>query len=218
MCFSATASFATAAVTGIVGIFSLAKVNERRELPLAAAPIFFALQQGMEGLLWLTLALAPDGWTSTVLTSLFLFFAQVFWPVYAPIAVFLIEPQASRRALMLLCLAVGISVGTYLFWWILTHWHVATIMDDHLVYVTEYPETATIGTAYLVATAFCPMLSSRRPVVVLGIVMLIGLIVAYVFYWQAFVSVWCFFAAIASVTILSHFEWSRRQRLRVARV
>ena len=36
------------------------------------------------------------------------------------------------------------------------------------------------------------------------------------FYWEAFVSIWCFFAAAASVVILCHFEWERRQRLHVA--
>jgi hypothetical protein len=42
------------------------------------------------------------------------------------------------------------------------------------------------------------------------------LVVAYAFYWEAFISVWCFFAAVASVAILCHFEWSRRSRLRSA--
>jgi hypothetical protein len=45
---------------------------------------------------------------------------------------------------------------------------------------------------------------------------LAGSALAYVFYWEAFVSVWCFFAAAASVVILLHFERSRRARLRRA--
>jgi hypothetical protein len=53
-------------------------------------------------------------------------------------------------------------------------------------------------------------------VVVLGAVIFVGIVVAYAFYWEAFVSVSCFFAAAASVVILCHFEWSRRQHLRVA--
>jgi len=43
-----------------------------------------------------------------------------------------------------------------------------------------------------------------------------GLVVAYAFYWEAFISVWCFFAAAASVAILCHFEWLRRSSLRIA--
>jgi hypothetical protein len=40
--------------------------------------------------------------------------------------------------------------------------------------------------------------------------------VAYVLYWEAFVSVWCFFAAAASAVILWHFELSRRRSFRMA--
>jgi len=53
-------------------------------------------------------------------------------------------------------------------------------------------------------------LSSHRTVTTLGFILLVGSVVAYVFYWEAFVSVWCFFAATASGVILFHFEAARR--------
>jgi len=58
--------------------------------------------------------------------------------------------------------------------------------------------------------------SSQRTVVVLVAIVLAGLVVAFALYWEVFVSVWCFFAAAASVTVLCHFEWSRRRRLQTA--
>jgi hypothetical protein len=216
MCFSATASFVTAGVTAVVGIVSLSKINEPRELPLAATPLLFTLQQCIEGLLWLDLPLAPYGSISTGLTFLFLFFAEVFWPVFAPIAVFLIEPSERRRHLMLLWLAVGVSVGGYLLWSILSRPHGAAILEGHIVYVTEYRHSDAVGIAYLAATSLPLLLSSQRTIVALGAVILVGSATAYIFYWEAFVSVWCFFAAAASILILGHFEWSRLRRLRIA--
>jgi hypothetical protein len=198
MCFSAAASFGTAGVTGAIGIVSLTRAREPRELALAATPLFFALQQGLEGLLWLDLPIAPDGSMTTGLTFLFLFLAEVFWPVYAPIGVLLIEPDESRRRVMLLCLAAGMGVGAYLFWSLLTRSHSAAILDDHIVYVTQYSQSYAVALAYLAATALPPLLSSRRVVTLLGAIVLVGSIVAYVLYWEAFVSVWCFFAAGAS--------------------
>ena len=121
MCFSATTSFVTAGLTGAIGIVALTRVNERRELPLAATPLLFAFQQGIEGLLWLNLPVAPDDSLSATLTFLYLFFAEAFWPLYAPIAVWLIEPSEYRRHLMVVCMGVGAGVGIYLFWWILGH-------------------------------------------------------------------------------------------------
>ena len=216
MCFSAPASFITAGITGAIGIVALARVNSPRELPLAATPLLFALQQSVEGLLWLNLAPAPDGALASALTFLYLFFAETFWPIYAPFAVWLIEPVERRRHLMVACLGVGTSVGAYLLWRILGHPHLATIVDGHIVYVTEYRQSDLVEFAYLAATGVPLLLSSHRTVVVLGAIVLTGLVVAYAFYWEAFVSVWCFFAAAASVAILCHFEWSRRTRLRTA--
>jgi hypothetical protein len=216
MCFSATASFVTAGVTGAVGVAALARAQEPREWPLAAMPLLFALQQGIEGLLWLSLPSAPDGATATGLTFAFLFFALVFWPVYAPAAATLVEPGERRRQLMLVCLAAGTGVGALLFWSLLARAHGAVIRDGHIVYTTEYEHAKAIGAVYLAATALAFFLSSRPAVFLLGAIVLAGSALAYVFYWEAFVSVWCFFAAAASVVILLHFERSRRARLRRA--
>jgi hypothetical protein len=216
MCFSATASFVTAGLTGSIGIVSLTRVNAPRELPLALTPILFALQQGIEGLLWLEIPVAPSGWAAGSLTLLYLLFAQVLWPVYAPSAVYLIEPSQGQRRIMLVCLAVGVVVSGCLLWSILTESPGAVVRDYHVVYVTGQRSPMALALAYLVATSLPPLLSSRRTVAALGVLVLLGSIVAYVFYWRELVSVWCFFAAAASVVILCHFERSRRQRLRIA--
>jgi uncharacterized protein DUF6629 len=211
MCFSPTASFTTAGLTAVVGFVSLSRVGAPREMPLAATPLLFALQQAIEGLLWIDLPLAPGGSLATGLTLAFLFFAEVFWPVYAPIAALLIEPSWRRRRLMLLCFALGVGIGARFLWWILAHPHDAVISDGHIVYLTEYRFSEPVALAYLAATGLPLVLSSHRIVVALGSVILVGSAVAFVAYWEAFVSVWCFFAAAASALILGHFEWSRRQ-------
>ena len=65
MCFSATASFTAAAIVGSIGAVTLwkaARLRDRALLPIAAFPVLFALQQTVEGLLWLELArTAPSG-------------------------------------------------------------------------------------------------------------------------------------------------------------
>jgi len=58
------------------------------------------------------------------------------------------------------------------------------------------------------------MLSSWRTVAMPGAIVMAGCITAYILYWEAFASVWCFFAAGASVVILGHFEQSRRRLMR----
>jgi hypothetical protein len=101
MCFSAAASFLTAGLTGTIGAVALAQTTERRQWPLATIPMLFALQQAAEGLLWLTLPVAPDSSPADLLVTLYLLFAEVFWPVYVPLAVLILEQDKKRRHLML---------------------------------------------------------------------------------------------------------------------
>jgi hypothetical protein len=216
MCFSATASFVTAGLTGTAGIVALTRLTTWREIPLATVPIFFAIQQSIEGSLWLVLPSDPQGPVAAGLTLAFLLFAEVVWPIFAPFAVWLIEPRPWRRWPMLACVATGVAVGLYLLWWILTHTHASTIIYNHIDYVTEARHSDAIGVAYLVATCLPMVFSSRRTLIVLGVIVLTGSVTAHIFYWEAFTSVWCFFAAAASIVILGHFEHSRRRRVRIA--
>lgn len=217
MCFSATASFITAAATGVVGAFALTRASRPRELPLAAMPLVFAFQQAVEGALWLELPVAPEAPIATTLTLVFLLFAQVFWPIYAPVAVMLVEPGRKRRTLLLLCLAAGISIALYLFSSLLAQSQTAVVRNGHIVYAAEYRHSDLVFLIYLAATSLPFMLSSRRMILAVGFVIAAGSIASYVFYWEAFVSVWCFFAAAASVLLLWHFERLRKHHLRAAR-
>jgi len=205
MCFSATASLVTAAATGAVGIATLTKVDNAREVPLAAMALFFSAQQAAEGWLWLTLAADPEGTTSLALTRTFLAFALVFWPIFAPTAALLIEAVPVRRRIMQVCLAIGVVVAAYFVYALSGGTHRAIIDGGHIVYHTGAAAPVPIGGLYLLATAVALAVSSHRAVGLLGAIVFFGSITAYLFYWEAFVSVWCFFAAASSVVVLGHF-------------
>jgi uncharacterized protein DUF6629 len=213
MCFSATASFVSAGIIGAVGLAALSRTQTPREWPLAAVPLVFAAQQGVEGLLWLQLPVAPDGATATALTYLYLLFAEVLWPVYAPIACLLIEPSSRRRLAMSVCLIVGAAVSFYYLQTILAAPHAARIVGHHVTYITEHDVSHLMGTLYVVATGGVIALSSHRAMMTLAAVVIAGAYVSYMLYWDSFISVWCFFAAAASVIILFQFERSHRRRL-----
>jgi len=216
MCFSATASFVAAGATALIGGATLYRVDRPRALLLASMPIVFAVQQGIEGALWLTLPVSASSVLVSNLSFLFLFFAYVFWPIYVPITILLLEPTRRLRRSLLLCLVIGLALGAHLFWWLLTHRHAASIQEHHIVYETGYRATVPVALAYLSATGLPLVLSSRRWVLSLGVVILVGSIVAYLFYWDAFVSVWCFVAAAASAVIFGHFQWMHSVRFRHA--
>ena len=218
MCFSPLASFSTAGLTGVIGVVCLLRTTKVRELPLAATPLVFAIQQAIEGALWLTLPTAPHGPMAAALTLAFLVFALVFWPVYAPAACLWLEPETRRRRVLLACLAIGICVAGYLGWRAMAGPRDAIIVGSCIVYQMPGGHPLWLGAAYMVATTLPLIASSRRILRALGAVTLVGSIVAYIFYWQAFLSVWCYFAAAGSTVILAHFEWARRTGARILRV
>ncbi len=212
MCFSVTSSFLAAGVTGAVGAAAVSRVSQPSQLPLAAVPLFFAAQQVVEGALWLTLPVAPDGPVSTTLTYLFLLFAKAFWPFFVPFAVLLVEPESIRRRVLIALCGIGTGVAIFFLGSILTYNHSAHILGGHLVYSAEPHLSETVRLAYLLTTCIAPMFSSYRAVQLLGLIVTAGSVITFFFYWDAFTSVWCFFAAAASVVILAHFERARREQ------
>lgn len=206
MCFSATASFAAAAVTGVLGLMTLGRAHGRAQFVLAATPMIFAVQQAIEGTLWLALESGAGGGIVTNLTYAYLFFAEAWWPVFVPVAVLLVEPDERRRRFIMLTLGVGVTVGAYLFWIVFSAQPRAAIIDDHLVYAVGRPSAFIAQPAYLFATVAPLLLSSQRVLKALGLVVLVGAVTAYLLYTAAFVSVWCFFAAVASAVLVYHFS------------
>lgn len=205
MCFSAPASFIAAGLTGFVGIACVTKARETREMPLAAMPMLFSIQQTIEGLLWLELPVAPHGPQASLLTLAFLVFAKVLWPAYAPLAAGLVEPDPVRRRAMLALAVGGVAVGAYFLSDIVANERDAWILGGHIVYDSQPEVSWSFGAVYLLATCGAPLLSSHPAIRALGAVVLAGALVTWVFYWQAYSSVWCFFAALASGLCFYHF-------------
>jgi hypothetical protein len=213
MCFSATASFATAGLAATLGLVALGRKPHRHEGLLAGMPLFFAVQQAAEGALWLALERGGDAREIADLTLFFVFMAEAFWPAYASFAVYRAERDRQRARLIRMCLATGIALSLYLIWGVISRPQKAEIELGHIVYQAEFAYPQLLGLIYLGTTGLPMLLSSQRVVALLGAVVTMGSATAFLFYTEAYISVWCFFAAASSGLIVFHFERARRQRL-----
>ena len=97
MCFSASASFGVGVVLSVIGVASIRKVESKAHIYFASIPIIFAIQQFSEAFLWLSLADPVDASLKTSTTYIFLFFAQVLWPIWVPFSVLKMEPDVRKR-------------------------------------------------------------------------------------------------------------------------
>lgn len=182
----------------------LRNVRSRRELLFAAFPALFALQQFIEGLLWLLLkSNKPHPTLAYGLTLAYLTFAYSFWPILCPISVYAIEynPKGMRKQAFRLLITLGCLTGGYLLFFILKNPIHASVLNCSIRYDTHLSGPQWFTGIYLLATILPYFLSSHRSILIFGIPNLFLCGVAYVFYNSAFISVWCFFAAIVSMSL-----------------
>jgi len=211
MCFSATASFTAATLLLGVGTLTLRSARGPRELPFAAIPMLFAIQQLSEGVIWLTFRYeAPQ--VNALMTYVYSFFSHVLWPVYVPVAVLLMEPSRWRRRALLTFVIAGAAVGAYLLYFLVAFPIVSRPIGQHIEYISPHFFVAAVMTLYLLSTTFSPILSTYRMLKVFGVLALSSFAAAYFFYATWFISVWCFFAAVLSAVVYLHFALRRTER------
>jgi hypothetical protein len=211
MCFSATASFSLAAATAVVGVATLYQVQRPREIALAAVPLLFALQQAVEGLLWLELSGAADRAAIAALAFAFLLFAEVLWPVYAVLAVLLVEPDHRRRAILCAVVAAGAALSLYLLSGLLSEPPAAIVRGHSIAYSRSSGVFSWQQVAYVIITVGGPVVSSHRIIRLFGVALAISFAITAYAYTATLISVWCFFAAANSTLLYWHFRGAARQ-------
>jgi hypothetical protein len=204
MCFSASASFTASALLFGMGALALYQTQHRRERLFAAMPIWFALQQFVEGLLWIGFK-HPTPWLTQLTTPVFAFFSHVWWPIYVPLAVLLLEPAGRRRQALWVFSLAGLVLGGALLTVLLTYPVQARVSGQHIEYLSPHFRPGLTMGVYLLTTTVSPMLSSHRLVRWFGVLSLLAFVAVYAAWATWFISVWCFFAALLSGVVCLHF-------------
>ena len=216
MCFSMGASFGASAVLGVVGVLAIRRTTSNTQLLLAAIPFVFSLQQFCEGLVWLSLTNpAYAGWTDRAAHA-FLFFAEVLWPVWGPLAVLMIEQRAGRRMTLRVVSVLGLLVGLYLAWRLMFFPVQTSVIGHHIRYEQYFPLTKFWFAAicYFVPTVMPFFISSTRKMWIMGVSVLASYVVTHLFYGEYLTSVWCFLAAVISIEVFLIVRAPRRYRPR----
>ena len=204
MCFSATASFVSGSILTVAGAISLSSAKEKKQKLFAAIPLIFGAQQFLEGLLWLVLPDPSNKESIELLTLLFLFFAQVVWPLWVPLSVWVYEEDAKRKNTLLLFLGIGIIVSGYLAYCLINFDVAAVMKEHHIQYQLSFIQKIVpiSGWLYFVTTVIPPFISTCHRMRILGTIIFLSYVVSKVYFNDYLISVWCFFAAILSVLVI----------------
>src|SRR3989338_11477853 len=206
MCFSASASFIAGSALSAVGVVTLKKAKRKAEIPFAMIPLLFGIQQITEGFVWLSFRL-DTSWFNTIMTYTYSLFSHVLWPIFVPISVGLLETVSWRKKVLLLFKFMGIAVGLYLLYFLVKFSITSRVINESIVYNSPHFYIIPVLIFYFAATCISSLFSSHKIINIFGIIALLSAAVAYGFYAESFISVWCFFAAILSVIILLYFYY-----------
>jgi len=205
MCFSATANFVGSTVLAGVGVVTLTKVKHRRELLFAALPVLFAIHQFIEGFVWLGLdgILSPK--VAHNMGAAFMLYAQGLLPFILPLSVILFEVDAKSRRRMQPFLILGSLTALYILWALTAYPTQVFVKGNSIVYVNQATNNEAVAVLYVIVTCGSLLFSKIKDMVIFGIANLAILLAVMAFKRYAFTSLWCAYAALASVIILAYF-------------
>jgi hypothetical protein len=203
MCFSPEASFAGGIIISTIGVATITKVHKTSQVLFASIPLFFGIQQIVEGTLWLTIPTPEFTGIKEIATYIFLVMADFLWPVMIPLSVLFMEKDAKRKRILRILLGMGIVLSIYYAFCLIFFNVSPEIKGYHIYYKTDFPEALSMPAfiVYLVVTITPLFVSSIKRTYLMGILMFLSCLVTAIFFTQYLTSVWCFFAALLSAVI-----------------
>jgi len=210
MCFSATASFGISVALVPVGLYCLKKaaILKKPYWLFASIPLFFAIQQFFEGLVWLAVE-SDDGARARLMALGFIFFSHLFWMIWIPLSCYAVESSELKRKFYLFLAVFGVVHGLLMYvpLWMHPHWLTAVIAGHSIQYhvaLLQDEYIPLIGMQMLYALiVLVPLLTADdRHIRLFGTFIVVSLAITTLYFDYALISVWCFFAAILSFYIL----------------
>jgi hypothetical protein len=212
VCFSAVANFTGSGVLATIGVLTLTRVKHRRELLFASLPTLFAVHQFTEGFVWLGLDGVLSPAVTQAMAAAFMLYAQGLLPFLLPLSVLLFEPDARSRRRMLPFLVVGCLTALYILWALIAYPTQTFIRANSIVYINPATNNSVVAVLYVIATCGSLLFSKVKDMVIFGLTNVAILLVVMAVKRYAFTSLWCAYAAVASVIILAYFWKSHGER------
>ncbi len=214
MCFSASASFISSTLLVSSGIYCISKVIQSHHyfyFPIASIPLLFGIQQAWEGMLWLSFnENSPQG--MKIYAFGFLFFSHFLWLFWMTIAALMVETRKRFKYILTGLGILGFLYGVFLYLplFFRPHWLSVNVLNGSIRYQIRVISTNIIHPyigifLYIVVSLTGLFLSNNKWLNYLGLMLVAAFIFTEFFFDYAFISVWCFFAAIISLYLISLF-------------
>jgi len=132
-------------------------------------------------------------------------YAQGLLPFLIPLSVLVFESDVKSRRRMLPFLVIGGLTTLYMLWALTAYSLQVFIENDSIVYLNSATNHTAVAVLYIIATCGSLFFSKVKDMVIFGAANLAILLAVMAVKRYAFTSVWCAYAAVASVIILAYF-------------
>ncbi len=109
-------------------------------------------------------------------------------------------------------LVLGGGTTLYILWALTAFPTEIYIKANTIVYMNQATNNTAVGVLYVIATCGSLFFSKIRPMIIFGVANLVILLAVMEVKRYAFTSLWCAYAAVASVIILAYFWKSHASR------
>ncbi|MBI5626392.1 MAG: hypothetical protein HY935_04225, partial [Nitrosomonadales bacterium] len=181
----------------------------------ALIPVLFGFQQTFEGRVWQELD-AGNATAAVPFALGFHFFSHFLWLWWLPLCSYLVEPDKTSKTGMLRkrviggCVTFGAFAGTVVYSVMLLHpaWMSVAVREHSIVYnfFVPFPSPIhipiTLAALYALTILVPLFFSSHRQVRIFGGLVALSMVLASEVFGYAYISVWCFFAAVLSLYLV----------------
>ncbi len=204
MCFSVEADLVAGAVVTAIGVDAIRQVQEPAERALASLPVCLGVHLLVEAFVWWGVDGQVSPLAGRVATQAYLAFALCVLPLLVPLAVRAVEADLRRRRVLVGLAAVGIALaGVYLVRLLRAPVDVR-VQGHHLVYGLDMAHGGLFAAVYALVACGSPLCSSQRNLVRLGAANVVAVAALIWLQSTALTSLWCAWAAVASLVIVAH--------------
>jgi hypothetical protein len=210
MCFSAEADVVSGLVVTAIGVDTLRQVQRPEERALGALPVLLGAHLLVEAVVWqgLTGDVAPS--TGRLAMWIYLAIAVCVVPVLVPFAVRAVETDVGRRRAMGWLGAVGAALALVYLAALVQGPVDVHIEQNHLAYRLNMEHGGLLAAIYAVVACAPSLLSSHQRIVTFGVANLAAVAGLAWLQTSALTSLWCAWAAVASLAIAAHLRREHR--------
>ena len=198
-------NFLFSGIIGIVGIRTLRRVSSPNEVVFASLPLLFALHEFTQGFVWLGVYGYTNPRALEIAETLFVFYAQGLLQFIVPLAIWLIEPQGTRKNIIHILMIIGALLSAYTLWGLSVQPTTVSLKNHLLYYVNPTTDHHWVGIIYILTTCGSLLLSSNISIRLFGWLNILGINLVYWLVPDGVTSLWCLYAALVSTILYLHF-------------